>query len=80
MDCPIESGLHRYRFSHFRELLDLVEVHVAIHIGGLGIHRLDAFHVLGDGRNLAHHRADRGQFGGAEGHKGIDAKTVVEID
>jgi hypothetical protein len=58
---------------------DLVEVHVAIDVGRLGIHHLDLLHVLGDGRDLAHQRADRGQFGRTEVDAGVDAQAVREV-
>ena len=48
--------MYRHRIRHYLELRDLVEVHVAIHVGGLGIDRLHLLQVFGHGRDPAHQR------------------------
>ena len=41
------SRLYRHRIRHFLELRDLVEVHVAIDVGGLGAYGFYLVNVLG---------------------------------
>ena len=83
MQSTLKKGrnpnLHLDRRRDFDEVLDLVEVHVAIHIGSLGVHQLDLLHVFGNRDDPAGQGAHRGQFGGAEVDAGIDAEAVREV-
>ena len=75
---PEKSGdgfrlLHLDGFRHFHEFRNLVEVHVAIDFGGLGVDQLDLLHVFRDRDDAAGQRAHGGQFGGTEVDAGVDA-------
>ncbi len=58
---------------------DLVEVEVAIGVGGSGIQRLGILQVLGHGRDLAEDGGNRSQFGGGQVDVGTLAQTVREV-
>ena len=69
--------LHGHRIGHLAELLDRAEVRVATHVGGLGVHHLDLFHVLGDSLDSPRRRTNRRQFGGAGIDEGVDAEKTI---
>ena len=69
--------LHGHRIGHIAELLDRVEVRVATHVGGLGVHHLDLFQVLGDSLDSPLRRTERRQFGGAGIDEGVDAEKTI---
>ena len=80
MPEPIRhTNLHLDRSRLLHKLRNLVEVHVAIDFGGLGVHQLDLLHVLRHRHDAAGQGAHRGQFGGAEVDAGVDAQAVREV-
>ena len=73
------SASNFHRICKHAELFDLVEVHVAVDVGGLLVQHFHLVHVLLHRRDLAHQRAHRGQLGGTQIDPGVDAETVGEV-